>query len=148
MAADCPFCAASLADVAFLEAHGCLAIVNLAPIVPGHCLVVPRRHVTRLADLPEDACRDLFAAAQQTALLLMAVYEADGVDISLQDGASAGQTVDHLHVHVIPRRPHDLERPGAWYDRLLDSHRRRPRTCDEMHAQAAMLRARRQALGL
>jgi len=148
MVDSCPFCAASLDGIAFFEAYGCLAIVNLAPIVLGHSLVVPKRHVSRLADLSEGECRDLFAATQRTALLLMTIYKADGIDISLQDGASAGQTVGHLHVHAIPRRPRDLERPGAWYDRLIDSHRQRRRTGAEMLAEAAMLRARRTELGL
>ena len=136
----CPFCRPELADSVFYEAYGCVGVANIAPIVRGHSLVLPRRHVARLAGLSEAECRDLFAVVQRVAALLMAAHQAGGVDVSVQDGEAAGQTVAHLHVHVIPRRPGDLPRPGDWYDRLIDSAQRPRLTPEQLWAEAAFLR--------
>lgn len=81
--------------VAFLDSH---------PVTEGHTLVVPRRHAPDLAALDQDSGAGLMAAARLVALALRTGPQAaQGVNLHLADGAAAGQTVGHTHVHVIPR---------------------------------------------
>ncbi|KAF8580141.1 HIT-like protein [Ramaria rubella] len=80
------------------------AIVNLKPIIPGHVLVIPARPAARLADLTQDEVSSLFAAVQKVGKVVEAAYEAEALTIACQDGKAAGQSVPHVHVHVLPRR--------------------------------------------
>jgi bis(5'-adenosyl)-triphosphatase len=57
--------------------------------------------------------------ARRVTRILARAFSADGFDWSIQDGVSAGQTVPHLHLHVIPRRAGDLPDPGDWYPALM-----------------------------
>ncbi|KIW03178.1 uncharacterized protein PV09_05405 [Verruconis gallopava] len=89
------------------------AIVNLKPILPGHVLVSPRRVVARFADLTPDEVCDLFLTAQRVSRTVGRVYGASALNIAIQDGADAGQTVPHVHAHIIPRRRADLDHRGG-----------------------------------
>ncbi|WVR04006.1 hypothetical protein IAU60_001005 [Kwoniella sp. DSM 27419] len=80
-------------------------IVNLKPLLPGHVLICPRRVVPRLADLEAKEVTDLFLAVQHVGRVLEGVYKAKALTVSLQDGAAAGQSVPHVHIHIIPRHP-------------------------------------------
>lgn len=117
----CPFCEPAIFTHVFAEDAGFLAVYNIAPILPGHSLVVPRRHAQSLLELSDDELAFLAAFAQRMTRLLMRVFAADGFDWTVQDGSSAGQTVPHLHLHIIPRRTGDLADPGDWYQALLDA---------------------------
>lgn len=144
----CPFCQPELESSVFYRDKGCLGITNIAPIVPGHCLVIPIAHWSRLLELPPDLYDNLLTAVRKVARILMAVYEAPAVDISIQDGIEAGQTVSHVHAHVIPRKAHDLPKPGSWYERLIDTRSRPRRSSEACAVEAAWIRQRRQLLGL
>lgn len=80
-----------------------LALVNLKPLVDGHVLVIPRRVVPVLADLDEDESRDLWRAARAVANIVTAFHGKDAANFAVQDGKHAGQSVPHVHVHVLPR---------------------------------------------
>lgn len=139
-------------DHAFLATEQCVCIVNLKPIVPGHVLVLPRRVAPRLADLEDEETSDLFLTARRVASVLEGHYGAEAITMSVQDGPAAGQTVPHVHVHVLPRRSGDFEPNDRVYDELdeaedevarslnLDEDRR-PRTPEEMAREAGELRA-------
>ncbi|RAL17683.1 HIT family protein [Aspergillus homomorphus CBS 101889] len=89
------------------------ALVNLKPILPGHVLVSPRRVVPRVSDLTATETADLFLTVRRVARLVERVYGASSLNIAIQDGADAGQSVPHVHAHVIPRRAADLESRGG-----------------------------------
>ncbi|KAI0287730.1 HIT-like domain-containing protein [Russula brevipes] len=106
------------------------AIVNLKPIVPGHVLVCSTRLVPRLADLRADELAELMRAVQHVGGVVERVYKADGLTIACQDGRASGQTVPHVHFHVLPRRlqgdalpgPETTNREGAlWQDHAATS---------------------------
>ena len=81
-----------------------LAFLDIAPITPGHLLVIPRRHATYLADLDERDGARMFQVAQRLAgALRLSGLRCDGVNLFLADGAAAFQEVFHAHLHVIPR---------------------------------------------
>jgi bis(5'-adenosyl)-triphosphatase len=115
---SCPFDGDRIRRCEFAGDAGLAAIYNIAPILPGHSLVIPRRHAGRLAELDDAEVVSLFVFARRVTDLLLAELGALDFDWSLQDGASAGQTVPHAHLHVIPRSPGDLPGPGDWHPRL------------------------------
>jgi len=80
------------------------AFLDIQPITPGHTLVVPLVKAATLADLPPETGARMFVVAQRVAAALRATDLAcEGVNLFLADGAAAGQTVFHLHIHVFPR---------------------------------------------
>jgi bis(5'-adenosyl)-triphosphatase len=88
----------------FYETQTSFGIVNLKPIVPGHVLIIPKRVCPRLNDLTPEEVSDLFATVHKVAPVIERHYQGDGLNIAIQDGVSAGQTVPHVHVHILPRR--------------------------------------------
>jgi bis(5'-adenosyl)-triphosphatase len=95
------------------------AVVNLKPILPGHVLVSPIRVVPRFADLTPDEVSDLFLTAQRVSKTIERVFNASAINIAIQDGADAGQSVPHVHAHLIPRRRADLDHVGGT-DKIYD----------------------------
>ena len=92
----------------FASSLHAFALVNLKPVTNGHALVVSRRSVTRFRDLAPAEVADLWSLAQAVSSGLEAHFRAHAATIVLQDGAAAGQTVPHVHVHVLPRHEADL----------------------------------------
>jgi histidine triad (HIT) family protein len=89
-----------------------LAFLDNRPLFPGHSLLIPRRHLETLADLPDDLVGPLFANAR---LLSRAIPEAMGKPgsfVALNNVVS--QSVPHLHIHVVPRKPKDGLRGFFW----------------------------------
>lgn len=74
-------------------------------------LIVPRRHISRLEDLELSEWLDLFALVKDVAGGLAVQPDIDGVNVGFNSGAAAGQTVEHAHVHAIPRRAGDVPDP-------------------------------------
>lgn len=79
-----------------------VAFVNLKPLVPGHVLVTPRRLVPYLADLTEEEMTDLFRSVREVQAIVCEEYGADAANIGIQDGKESGQSVPHVHVHILP----------------------------------------------
>ncbi|HEX5758282.1 MAG TPA: HIT family protein [Thermoanaerobaculia bacterium] len=84
-----------------LADEGHVAFLDHKPLLHGHCLVVPRRHVETLAELAPQEVGPLFAAVQRLARAVEAGLEAEGVFIAIN--VKISQSVPHLHVHVVPR---------------------------------------------
>ncbi|KAI9021177.1 HIT-like protein [Hyaloraphidium curvatum] len=106
---------------AFYRTKLTFAITNLKPIVPGHVLVCPIKVVPRLKDLSAEEATDLFLSAQQIGRVIEKAYGAEALTVSIQDGVAAGQTVSHVHCHILPRRIGDFEPNDRVYDEL-DKH--------------------------
>ncbi|GFZ42764.1 Ap4A hydrolase [Saitozyma sp. JCM 24511] len=86
-----------------------LGIVNLKPLLPGHVLIIPQRVVPRLSDLRPEEVSDLFLTVQHVGRVLEQTFGSQALTISLQDGAAAGQSVPHVHVHILPRKYTDFD---------------------------------------
>ncbi|HKK09965.1 MAG TPA: HIT family protein [Bacteroidales bacterium] len=117
---DCPFCSESILKAQFAESKHCRAVYNISPILPGHSMVIPKRHFRSLADLPDEVYQDLMLFMRQVSEILQKAFQAAGINWTLQEGEEAGQTVPHLHFHLIPRQPADLPEPGDWYPKLRE----------------------------
>jgi histidine triad (HIT) family protein len=112
-----------------------MAFLDIRPLFPGHTLVVPRRHVDVLADLPADLLVPYFDAVQRLSAAMEAVLGAAGSFVAINNRVSQSQP--HLHTHVVPRRRKDGLRGFFWP---------RKRYADgEAEAMAAQLRAGIQA---
>jgi bis(5'-adenosyl)-triphosphatase len=138
---ECPFCAASIDDVSFMESPRFRAIVNIAPILPGHALVIPKHHVESLLALSDEEIAEMVGLSRRAVARLMQVYGSDGFDWTIQESEAAGQSVPHLHLHLIPRVRGDLLNPGDWYPRLIEYQDRPRLSHDEMKRIARQLRA-------
>ena len=107
---ECPFC--SLLEHRILFACGlALAFRDAFPVSPGHTLVIPSRHVKSIFDLKDDERDDLFQTLTTARDQLISELKPDGFNVGINDGLSAGQTVMHLHVHLIPRFAGDKSDP-------------------------------------
>ncbi|KAH0838133.1 HIT-like domain-containing protein [Lanmaoa asiatica] len=80
------------------------AIVNLKPIVPGHVLVIPTRVVPRLTDLTTPELTSLITSVQHVGRVIEKAYGADSLTVACQDGKAAGQSIPHVHFHILPRK--------------------------------------------
>ncbi|XHG02246.1 hypothetical protein AWENTII_005603 [Aspergillus wentii] len=89
------------------------ALVNLKPILPGHVLVSPRRRVPRVSELTAAETSDLFLTVRRVGRMVERVYGASSLNIAVQDGVDAGQSVAHVHTHIIPRKKADLDYRGG-----------------------------------
>lgn len=83
------------------------ALVNLRPLVPGHVLVVPTRVVPRMKHLTNEEYDDLWRSVRVIQGALESYYGASSSNVAIQDGVHAGQSVPHVHVHILPRRGDD-----------------------------------------
>ncbi|KAL6781832.1 hypothetical protein ACKKBF_B09605 [Auxenochlorella protothecoides x Auxenochlorella symbiontica] len=92
------------------------AFVNLKPIVRGHVLISPRRVVNRFTELTSDEVADIWHLAQKVSSRLEAHLGASSLTLTIQDGPQAGQTVPHVHIHILPRRAGDFEKNDEIYD--------------------------------
>lgn len=109
---DCPFCQriAGREDI-HASTGSAVAFPDGYPVSEGHMLVVPRRHLGRVEQLEPEEWGGLFELVREVGRELAAVPGVDGVNIGVNSGEAAGQTVGHAHVHVIPRRRGDVEDP-------------------------------------
>lgn len=114
---SCPFCNNGT-DAVFAESKNFVALYNIAPILPGHSLVVPRRHVESLMDLSKPALAELMVFSRDVVKILSRAFNTGGFNWTIQEKEEAGQSVGHLHLHLIPRKPKDLPEPGDWYPLL------------------------------
>jgi histidine triad (HIT) family protein len=107
----CLFCAIAAGDAPASVVHAdddVVAFLDTVPVNTGHVLVVPRRHAAGLVDLPVPAGEAVWRAAHRIATVLRADPAwSEGVNLHLSDGEAAGQSVRHVHLHVIPRRTDD-----------------------------------------
>lgn len=148
------FASFNVTDQVFYENEKAVALVNLKPVVPGHVLVIPKTRYLRLNDVPQAEVGLLFEAVQNIGKVVEHSFAGDSLSIAVQDGANAGQTVPHVHVHILPRRARDIVPNDLVYEHLerfglelrsvqekqMDSERR-PRSPDQMRAEADWLRA-------
>jgi histidine triad (HIT) family protein len=109
-AEHCLFCAIAAGSVpaAMVAADAAtLAVMDLRQGVPGHVLVIPRRHAENLYELDDDDAGAVMRMARRVGLALRAAFAPAGLNLWQSNGRAAGQEVFHFHLHVQPRRVGD-----------------------------------------
>ncbi|MDA8100452.1 MAG: HIT family protein [Nitrospiraceae bacterium] len=107
---SCPFCSL---DPAKLIAGDALTMTvrDTLPVSPGHTLVLPRRHIASIFDATREEVSSLWDAVQAARRDLLKQFSPDGFNIGVNDGLASGQTILHLHIHLIPRYNGDMPDP-------------------------------------
>ena len=101
---SCPFCSPD-PDSVFHRGEGVFAIWDAYPVNPGHAPIIPNRHLGSWLQATEEEQAELFQAVSVVREEIEASRSPDGYNIGINDGFAAGQTVGHLHLHVIGGRP-------------------------------------------
>ena len=136
---NCPFCNTQIIKSSFYEEAGFRAIYNIAPVLPGHTLVIPVKHVRSIFELSEEEFYNMMSFSRKVIRVLQKAFHAKSFDWTIQEGEEAGQTIEHLHLHIVPRTEGDLPSPGDWYPELkrnaneyIDSAKRQKLSGEEM----------------
>ncbi len=121
---SCDFCENNLIDRTIFCDEVTMAFLTITPIVPGHVLVCPVRHIAKIDELTGNEWDALRKTIEKMKVVLQKARGATGFNIAWNEGKDAGQSVPHLHVHIVPRQPGDagiyeyeprkfLYRPGS-----------------------------------
>jgi len=109
-APGCPFCV--MPEAARLGQNGFAYWVHdIAPSAPGHALIIPKRHVASFFELATEERDAMFALLDHARCVAEERFRPEGYNIGINDGEVAGQTVLHVHLHLIPRRSGDVPDP-------------------------------------
>ncbi|MBI2481966.1 MAG: HIT family protein [Candidatus Vogelbacteria bacterium] len=106
MTNDCLFCQiinGQISSQRVYEDTDFIAILDIKPISSGHTLLMPKAHYLNLLDLPEDLLAKLGPVLQKLGQEVKLNNQADGLNIAINNGRTAGQIIDHTHIHLIPR---------------------------------------------
>jgi len=110
MTKECPFC--TLPDDRIIDSNEMGFVIRDGfPISPGHTLIIPKRHVGSFFEISQEERDALLDLLDQAKKMLDTELSPDGFNIGISDGPAAGQTVPHLHIHLIPRFKGDQEDP-------------------------------------
>src|SRR3954451_18553270 len=115
---ECPFCA--VGERKWLENDAAVAFPDAYPLAEGHTLVAPRPHVRSLYELNAHQQSLVWELVAEVRQRLLVGLKPDAFNIGVNDGLAAGQTVDHAHVHVIPRWNGDVADPRGGIRWILD----------------------------
>lgn len=108
--ADCVFCkivAGKLPCFKLLENETTIAFMDINPVNPGHALAVTKGHWPTVDVIPADVLADVARTAQRVAKAAVKALAPEGVNLVQANGVAAGQSVPHLHIHIMPRRRND-----------------------------------------
>ena len=108
--ANCIFCkivAGQIPCFKLLEDDKTIAFMDINPVNPGHALSVAKGHWPMVDTIPTDVLGAVAATAQKVAKAVISELKPDGVNLLQANGPGAGQSVPHLHIHIMPRRPDD-----------------------------------------
>lgn len=105
----CAFCDRKIIKLqTYFETKNEYVLYSNIAILPGHSLVIPKKHASSIQELDGDEIKSLFGTVKLVAQKLKKIYSAEGTNVAFNEGACAGQRVPHLHVHILPRKPNDM----------------------------------------
>ena len=107
---NCIFCKIANGEIpsrTLYEDERYRVILDMGPATRGHALVLPKEHFENLYEIPDEWAAGALAAAKKAAVLMKDKLGTDGLNLVQNNGAAAGQTVMHFHMHIIPRYKND-----------------------------------------
>ncbi len=108
---DCLFCKIANKQISaevIYEDENATAVLDVHPRAPGHTMVLPKFHAENILDLPDDKIGEVFKAVKNVTGILQKALSPDGFTIGINHGKVSGQTIDHLHIHIMPRWHSDM----------------------------------------
>lgn len=112
---NCIFCKIANGEIpskTLYEDESFRVILDLGPATKGHALILPKEHAENLYELPEETAADAMKLAKKMATVMKEKLKCDGLNLIQNNGETAGQTVMHFHLHLIPRYQGDGQRIG------------------------------------
>ena len=103
---NCIFCAIAAGEIPCFKVYEddvALAYLDINPFAEGHTLVIPKAHTEGLLDTPDETLAAILARVKKVAAHLKSALPCDGFNILQNNGEAAGQTVKHVHFHIVPR---------------------------------------------
>jgi len=125
MKSECVFCRIitnELPSHKVFEDEHTVAILDINPINPGHILVIPKVHVERLSLLDDETATALFKAVKTIEEVVSEMPDCKGTNLIQNNGKPAGQLIDHVHVHIVPRVTGDSFR--FKYDKVEEKNKK------------------------
>ena len=110
---NCPFCNVESEREIIASSSLSLAFFDGFPVSPGHVLIIPRRHVASFFELTQEERKDMFNLADDVKHIVDNRFHPDGYNIGVNIGEAAGQSIFHVHLHLIPRYYGDVPNPRA-----------------------------------
>ena len=108
---SCPFCSPGKMGV-IAHSRNFYVINDNSPVTPGHCLIIPYRHIANPLELNPEEITEVWQLIQDMRKKLLADDSSiSGFNVGFNSGHDAGQTIFHTHIHLIPRRCGDVEKP-------------------------------------
>lgn len=107
---DCLFCKIARKEIeakVLIENDKAIAVLDVNPRAPGHTMVLPKEHAESILDLDNSSVGKVFGLVKFMTGALQDSFSPDGFTIGINHGRAAGQAIDHLHVHIIPRWRND-----------------------------------------
>ena len=108
---NCPFCKAESERDIIASSSLSVAFFDGFPVSPGHALIIPKRHVSSFFDLSKEEQQDLLNLTDRVKQIVEERYHPDGYNIGINVGEAAGQSIFHVHMHLIPRYQGDVPNP-------------------------------------
>jgi len=121
---DCPFCTRIQDGEVIEQSTFAVAFADAFPISPGHTLVVSRRHEADFFALSDMEQAGMWVVALRAKDRISADHEPTGFNVAINVGADAGQTVDHAHLHIVPRYTGDVDDPRGGVRWVIPEHAR------------------------
>ena len=109
-AQDCIFCKiveGQIPSITIYENESVLAFLDVGPISQGHTLVIPKKHFAKLDDCPAEVLSSIGAVLGKISTAVSQAMASDGYNVLCNNGRAAGQLVEHVHFHIIPRKNND-----------------------------------------
>lgn len=132
---DCLFCKiikGEIPSAKVYEDDELIAFLDIKPVNPGHVLIIPKQHFASMVETPEALAGSMMALVPSLGKAVMQAAAAKGFNVAVNNGRVAGQLVDHVHLHIMPR--HEQDGYELWHGKPYE-------TSEAMNAMANAVRA-------
>jgi diadenosine tetraphosphate (Ap4A) HIT family hydrolase len=108
---NCPFCLANLKSEIIAENEFSYAIYDIYPVSNGHILIITKHHIENFFETTIEEKTSIFDLMDKLKISIDNIFKPDGYNVGININSTAGQTIPHVHVHLIPRYNGDVENP-------------------------------------